>query len=220
MTYLVITDNLIDNLDDLEINELKYEKIKSDEISNSTNVSLFSDNLYKFVTDEFFTYKKLEEINYEFNSKYIFQVKKSNLSKFHDIESLQIIHYSKNVIEYFPWDLSNIIFDNRKKIDKNLLSFFTETESNFRMFLNFFSKEIFRLKLLTSTDKNDVLEVLSEKDDYKYKKAQTLIKKTGNDKIDDSIKYIYKIEKKLVESTYNQENSKRFIIAMKQKLQA
>ena len=220
MTYLVITDNLIDNLDDLEINELKYEKIKSDEISNSTNVSLFSDNLYKFVTDEFFTYKKLEEINYEFNSKYIFQVKKSNLSKFHDIESLQIIHNSKNVIEYFPWDLSNIIFDNRKKIDKNLLSFFTETESNFRMFLNFFSKEIFRLKLLTSTDKNDVLEVLSEKDDYKYKKAQTLIKKTGNDKIDDSIKYIYKIEKKLVESTYNQENSKRFIIAIKQKLQA
>ena len=220
MTYLVITDNLIDNLDDLEINELKYEKIKSEEISNSTNVSLFSDNLYKFVTDEFFTFKKLEEINYEFNSKYIFQVKKSNLSKFHDIESLQIIHNSKNVIEYFPWDLSNIIFDNRKKIDKNLLSFFTETESNFRMFLNFFSKEIFRLKLLTSTDKNDVLEVLSEKDDYKYKKAQTLIKKTGNDKIDDSIKYIYKIEKKLVESTYNQENSKRFIIAMKQKLQA
>lgn len=219
MTYLVITDNLIDNLDDLEINELKYEKIKSDEISNSTNVSLFSDNLYKFVTDEFFTFKKLEEINYEFNSKYIFQVKKSNLSKFHDIESLQIIHYSKNVIEYFPWDLSNIIFDNRKKIDKNLLSFFTETESNFRMFLNFFSKEIFRLKLLASTNKNDVLEVLREKDDYKYKKAQTLIKKTGNNKIDDSIKYIYKIEKKLVESTYNQENSKRFIIAMKQKLQ-
>ena len=220
MTYLVITDNLIDNLDDLEINELKYEKIKSDEISNNINVSLFPDDIYKFVTDEFFTFKKLEQINYEFKSKYIFQVKKANLNKFQHIESLQIIHNSKNVIEYFPWDLSNIIFDNRKKIDKNLLSFFTETESNFRMFLNFFSKEIFRLKLLTSTDKNDVLEVLSEKDDYKYKKAQTLIKKTGNDKIDDSIKYIYKIEKKLVESTYNQENSKRFIIAMKQKLQA
>jgi len=220
MTYLVITDNLIDHLDDLEINELKYEKIKSDEISNITNVSLFSDNLYKFVTDEFFTYKKLEQINYEFNSKYIFQVKKSNLSKFQHIESLQIIHNSKSTIEYFPWDLSNIIFDNRKKIDKNLLSFFTETESSFRMFLNFFSKEIFRLKLLTLNDKKAVLEVLSEKEDYKYKKAQTLLKKIGTDKIDDSIKYIYKIEKKLIESTYNQENSKRFIIAMKQKLQA
>ena len=87
------------------------------------------------------------------------------------------------------------------------------------MFLNFFSKEIFRLKLLTSADKKDVLEVLKEKEDYKYKKDQTILKKTSSDKIDDSIKYIYKIEKKLVESTYNQENSKRFIIAMKQKLQ-
>ena len=219
MTYLLITDNLIDNLDDLEINGLKYEKIKSDEISNTTNVSLFSDNLYKFVTDEFFTYKKLEKINYEFNSKFIFQVKKSNLSKFQHIKSLQIIHNEKNVTKYFPWDLSNLIFDNRKKIDTDLLSFFTETESNFRMFLSFFSKEIFRLKLLTTNDQKDVLKVLSEKEDYKYKKAQTLLNKTGADKIDDSIKYIYKIEKKLVESTYNQENSKRFIIAMKQKLQ-
>ena len=34
-----------------------------------------------------------------------------------------------------------------------------------------------------------------------------------------AVKDHYKIEKKLVESTYNQENSKRFIIAMKQKLQ-
>ena len=220
MTYLVITDNLIENLDNLGIDELKYEKIKSKEISNNTNVSLFSDDLYKFVIDEFFTFNNLEKINYDFNSKYIFQVKKSNLSKFQDIKSLQVIHNSKNDAEYFPWDLSNVIFDNKKKIDKNLLSFFTEKESNFRMFLNFFSKEIFRLKLLTSSDKKYVLEVLKEKEDYKYKKAKTILDKTSIDKIDDSIKYIYKIEKKLVESIYNQENSKRFIIAMKQKLQA
>ena len=219
MTYLVITDNLIENLDNLGIDELKYEKIKSKEISNNANVSLFSDDLYKFVIDEFFTFNNLEKINYDFNSKYIFQVKKSNLSKFQDIKSLQVIHNSKNVTEYFPWDLSNAIFDNKKKIDKNLLSFFTEKESNFRMFLNFFSKEIFRLKLLTSSDKKYVLEVLKEKEDYKYKKAKTILDKTSIDKIDDSIKYIYKIEKKLVNSIYNQENSKRFIIAMKQKLQ-
>ncbi len=220
MTYLVITDNLIENLDNLGIDELKYEKIKSKEISNNTNVSLFSDDLYKFVIDEFFTFNNLEKINYDFNSKYIFQVKKSNLSKFKDIKSLQVIHNSKNDAEYFPWDLSNVIFDNKKKIDKNLLSFFTEKESNFRMFLNFFSKEIFRLKLLKSSDKKYVLEALKEKEDYKYKKAKTILDKTSIDKIDDSIKYIYKIEKKLVESIYNQENSKRFIIAMKQKLQA
>tara|TARA_B100000579_G_scaffold204077_1_gene166834 strand:+ start:74 stop:736 length:663 start_codon:yes stop_codon:yes gene_type:complete len=219
MTYLVITDNLIENLDNLGIDELKYEKIKSKEISNNTNVSLFSDDLYKFVIDEFFTFNNLEKINYDFNSKYIFQVKKSNLSKFQDIKSLQVIHNSKNDTEYFPWDLSNAIFNNKKKIDNNLLSFFTEKESNFRMFLNFFSKEIFRLKLLTSSDKKYVLEVLKEKEDYKYKKAKTILDKTSIDKIDDSIKYIYKIEKKLVNSIYNQENSKRFIIAMKQKLQ-
>ena len=220
MTYLVITDNLVDNLDDLDINELKYEKIKFHEINNDKNVSLFSDDSYKFVIDEFLTYKNLEQLNYDFDSKYIFQVKKSNLTKFQHIKSIQVIHYSKSTIEYFPWDLSNIIFDNRKKIDKNLVSFFTEKESNFRMFLNFFAKEILRLKLLTSTDTKNVLEVLNEKDDYKYKKAQILLNKTSVDMIDDSIKYIYKMEKKLVESSYNQENSKRFIIAMKQKLQA
>ena len=44
MTYLVITDNLVDNLDDLDINELKYEKIKFHEINNDKNVSLFSDD--------------------------------------------------------------------------------------------------------------------------------------------------------------------------------
>ena len=220
MTYLVITDNLVDNLDDLDINELKYEKIKFHEINNDKNVSLFSDDSYKFVIDKFLTYKNLEQINYDFDSKYIFQVKKSNLTKFQHIKSIQVIHYSKSNIEYFPLDLSNIIFDNRKKIDKNLVSFFTEKESNFRMFMNFFTKEILRLKLLTSTDTKNVLEVLNEKDDYKYKKAQILLNKTSVDMIDDSIKYIYKMEKKLVESSYNQENSKRFIIAMKQKLQA
>ena len=220
MTYLVITDNLINNLDDLDIDGLKYEKIKYHEINSDNNVSLFSDDLYKFVVDEFLTYKNLEQINYDFDSKYIFQVKKSNLTKFQHIKSIQVIHYSKSNIEYFPWDLSNIIFDNRKKIDKNLVSFFTEKESNFRMFFNFFITEILRLKLLTSNDKNNVLEILNEKDDYKYKKAQILLNKTSVDMIDDSIKYIYKMEKKLVESSYNQENSKRFIIAMKQKLQA
>ncbi len=220
MTYLVITDNLINNLDDFDNNGLKYEKIKFHEINSDKNVSLFSTDLYKFVTDEFLTYKKLEQINYDFDSKYIFQVKKSNLTKFQHIKSIQVFHNSNSAIEYFPWDLSNTIFDIRKKIDNNLVSFFTEKESNFRMFLNFFTKEILRLKLLTLTDTKKVLKLLNEKDDYKYKKAQIFLNKTSVDMIDDSIKYLYKMEKKLVESTYNQENSKRFIIAMKQKLQA
>ena len=106
MTYLVITDNLVDNLDDLDINELKYEKIKFHEINSDKNVSLFSDDSYKFVIDEFLTYKNLEQINYDFDSKYIFQVKKSNLTKFQHIKSVQVIYFSNSTIEYFPWDLS------------------------------------------------------------------------------------------------------------------
>ena len=39
MTYIVVTDNLIDNLDNLDIDEFKYEKIKSNEFSSNTNVS-------------------------------------------------------------------------------------------------------------------------------------------------------------------------------------
>ena len=66
----------------------------------------------------------------------------------------------------------------------------------------------------------EINDELTRLEDYKYKKAQILLNKTSVDMIDDSIKYIYKMEKKLVESSYNQENSKRFIIAMKQKLQA
>tara|TARA_Y100001936_G_scaffold11971_1_gene10478 strand:- start:245 stop:886 length:642 start_codon:yes stop_codon:yes gene_type:complete len=195
MTYLVITDNLIENLDNLGIDELKYEKIKSNEITTNTNVSLFSDDLYKFVTDEFFTLNSLKKLNYDFNLKYIFQVKKSNLSKFQEIKSLQIIHNSKNSTEYFPWDLSNTIFDSKKKIDRNLLSFFTEKEAKFRIFLNFFSKEIFRLKLLTSTDKKDVLEALKEKEDYKYKKAQIILNKISNDKLTIQLNIYIKLKK-------------------------
>ena len=61
MTYLVITDNLVDNLDDLDINELKYEKIKLHEINNDKNVSLFSDDSYKFVIDEFLSLIHISE---------------------------------------------------------------------------------------------------------------------------------------------------------------
>ena len=37
MTYIVVTDNLIDNLDNLDIDEFKYEKIKSNEFRSNTN---------------------------------------------------------------------------------------------------------------------------------------------------------------------------------------
>ena len=100
-----------------------------------------------------------------------------------------------------------------------MLFYFSDKESNFRSFFNFFTKEIFRLKLLISGDIEKVSEILNEKKDYKYEKANNLLNKIDENKLDDAINLVYKIEKKLNDSKYSQENSKRFIIAVKQKLQ-
>ena len=43
MTYLVITDNLINNLDDLDIDGLKYEKIKKKNRENCQKKYSFDD---------------------------------------------------------------------------------------------------------------------------------------------------------------------------------
>ena len=52
------------------------------------------------------------------------------------------------------------------------------------------------------------------------KKAEILLKKNWmKNNIDEAIKLVYKLEEKMLKSAYNQENSKRFIIAVKQKLQ-
>jgi len=99
------------------------------------------------------------------------------------------------------------------------LNYFSHKETNFRNFFSFFSKEIFRLKLLVNTNPDDVSEILNEKKDYKYEKADNILKKLDNTNLDFAIKLIYKLEEKMINSSYSQENSKRFIIAVKQKLQ-
>ena len=72
---------------------------------------------------------------------------------------------------------------------------------------------------MINANTNDVSEILNEKKDYKYEKANNLLKKLNESKIDEVINLVYKLEDKMLKSTYNQENSKRFIIAVKQKLQ-
>ena len=62
-------------------------------------------------------------------------------------------------------------------------------------------------------------KILNEKKDYKYEKAENLLQKLDESKIDQAINLVYKLEEKMLKSSYNQENSKRFIIAVKQKLQ-
>ena len=218
MTYLIVTDTLIDNLESLDL-DLQYKKITKDEVNLNEQSSLFNDDFYKFVNDAYFTYKNLQDNQYNFSSKYIFQIKKSNLQKFQDIDELTVIHNAFKEKEKFPWDLSNIIFNKNKKLDLELLHYFSDKESNFRSFFNFFTKEIFRLKLLVNNNSDEVSEILNEKKDYKYEKADNLLKKLDKTNVDAAINLLYKLEEKMIKSTYNQENSKRFIIAVKQKLQ-
>ena len=219
MTYLIVTDALIDNLESLDL-DLQYQKVSKDNLKLDKQSLLFEDNFYKFINDAYFTYKNLQDYEYDFSLKYIFQVKKSNLQKFQDIDNITVVHNTSKAKEKFPWDLSNIIFNKSKNLDLELLIYFSDKESNFRSFFNFFTKEIFRLKLLINANTDDISEILNEKKDYKYEKANNLLRKLNESKIDEVINLIYKLEDKMLKSTYNQENSKRFIIAVKQKLQS
>ena len=218
MTYLIVTDTLIDNLESLDL-DLQYQKISKDELNLNEQSSLFGDDFYKFVIDGYFTYKSLQDKKYNFSSKYIFQIKKSNLQKFQDIDELIVIFNTFKEKEKFPWDLSNVIFNKNKNLDVDLLNYFSHKEANFRSFFSFFSKEIIRLKLLVNTNPDAVSVTLNEKKDYKYEKADNLLKKLDKTNLDTAINLIYKLEEKMINSSYNQENSKRFIIAVKQKLQ-
>ena len=218
MTYLIVTDSLIDNLESLDL-DLQYKKISKDNLNLNEQSTLFEDHIYRFVYDSYFTYKNLQDNQYNFSLRYIFQIKKSNLQKFQNIENLTVLHNTFKVKEKYPWDLSNIIFNKNKNLDSDLLFYFSNKENNFRSFFNFFSKEIFRLKLLLNSNAEEVSKILNEKKDYKYEKAELILKKLDENNIDEAIKLVYKIEEKMLKSAYNQENSKRFIIAVKQKLQ-
>ena len=218
MTYLIVTDSLIDNLENLNL-DLQYKKISKDSLNLNEQSSLFEDPLYKFVYDSFFTYKNLQDNQYNFSLRYIFQIKKSNLQKFQNIENLTVVHNSYIVKEKYPWDLSNIIFNKNKNLDSDLLFYFSNKENNFRSFFNFFTKEVFRLKLLLNVNADEVSKILNEKKDYKYEKADGLLKKLSANNLDEAINLVYKLEEKMLKASYNQENSKRFIIAVKQKLQ-
>ena len=218
MTYLIVTDSLIDNLESLDL-DLQYKKISKDNLNLNEQSTLFEDHIYRFVYDSYFTYKNLQDNQYNFSLRYIFQIKKSNLQKFQNIENLTVLHNTFKVKEKYPWDLSNIIFNKNKNLDSDLLFYFSNKENNFRSFFNFFSKEIFRLKLLLNLNADQVSKILNEKKDYKYEKADGLLKKLSANNLDEAINLVYKIEERMLKSSYNQENSKRFIIAVKQKLQ-
>ncbi len=217
---LLVTDNLVSDLNQLNSLNISLEKVSINDIPNQAR-SLFDDDKFKFIFDEFITFSSFNKLKIDLEDNYIFQIKKSNLSKFISLGSDVDVLYldSPKKESYFPWDLTNLIYSSRKSIDLKLLDSFTSNERDFRNFLSYFIKELIRLKLLTEFDPNDVAEILKEKKDYKYNDALKKIKSLDKKKINRAIQYSHKIEKSINLYGYELENSKRYLISIKKLLE-
>ena len=217
---LLVTDNLVSDLNQLDSFNISLEKISINDIPNQAQ-SLFDDDKFKFIFDEFITISSFNKLKIDLEDNYIFQIKKSNLSKFTSLGSDVDVLYldSQKKVSYFPWDLTNLIYSFRKSIDLKLLDSFTSNERDFRNFLSYFIKELIRLKLLIELDTNDVAEILKEKKDYKYNDALKKINSLDKNKINRAIQYSHKIEKSINLYGYEPENSKRYLISVKKLLE-
>ena len=217
---LLVTDNLVSDLNQLDSFNINLEKISIKDIPNQAQ-SLFDDDKFKFIFDEFITISSFNKLKIDLDDNYIFQIKKSNLSKFTSLGSDVDVLYldSQKKENYFPWDLTNLIYSSRKSIDLKLLDSFTSNERDFRNFLSYFIKELIRLKMLFEFEPKEVAEILKEKKDYKYNDALKKIKSLDQKKINRAIQYSHKIEKSINQYGYEIENSKRYLISIKKLLE-
>ena len=217
---LLVTDNLISDLNKLDKLNISLEKISIKEVSNQAQ-SLFQTDKYKFVFDEFVTLTSFNKLNIDLENNFIFQVKKSNLPKFTSLKSnIDVLHLETGKKEnYFPWDLTNIIYSSRKSIDLKLLNFFTLNERDFRNFTSYFIKELVRLKMLVDHDPKEVSEILNEKNDYKYQDASKKINNLDDKKINKAIQSTHKIDNIINQYGYEVENAKRYLVSIKKLLE-
>ena len=217
---LLVTDNLISDLNQLDKFDINLEKISIKDVPNQAQ-SLFDSDKYKFVFDEFVTFTSLNKLNINLEDNFIFQIKKSNLSKFTSFKSsIDVLHLETEKKEnFFPWDLTNIIYSSRKSIDLNLLNSFTLNERDFRNFISYFIKELLRLKMLMEHDPKEVSEILNEKNDYKYQDATRKINNLDDKKINKAIQSTHKIENIINQYGYEVENAKRYLVSIKKLLE-
>ena len=217
---LLVTDNLISDLNKLDKLNISLEKISIKEVSNQAQ-PLFETDKYKFVFDEFVTLTSFNKLNIDLENNFIFQVKKSNLPKFTSLKSnIDVLHLETGKTEnYFPWDLTNIIYSSRKSIDLKLLNFFTLNERDFRNFTSYFIKELVRLKMLVDHDPKEVSEILNEKNDYKYQDASKKINNLDDKKINKAIQSTHKIDNIINQYGYEVENAKRYLVSVKKLLE-
>ena len=224
MTELIVTPSLIS--DNSSINkELKIksniEKLTYEEFKNENSISLFENDTYKFIYDEYVSYSELKKLNYNFNEKYIFQIKKQNLSKFSSENKEIKVHYleQKKEKEIFPWDFTKILFSSKLKLSSDVVEHFCNSENTFMQFISYFQKELIRLKLTFLYEDDEISNLLNEKIDYKYQLARERKSQLTLEDINNCIERIYKIEKLILENGFNTENAKRFIVSSKSLLQ-
>jgi hypothetical protein len=217
---LLVTDNLVSDLNQLDKFDINLEKISIKEVPNQAQ-SLFENDKYKFVFDEFVTLTSFKKLNINLEDNFIFQIKKSNLPKFTSLKSnIDVLHLEIEKKEnFFPWDLTNIIYSSRKSIDLKLLNSFTLNEKDFRNFISYFIKELIRLKMLIEYDSKDVSEILNEKNDYKYQDATKKINNLDEKKINNAIQNTHKIENIINKYGYEVENAKRYLVSIKKLLE-
>jgi hypothetical protein len=217
---LLVTDNLVSDLNQLDKFDINLEKISIKEVPNQAQ-SLFENDKYKFVFDEFVTLTSFKKLNINLEDNFIFQIKKSNLPKFTSLKSnIDVLHLEIEKKEnFFPWDLTNIIYSSRKSIDLKLLNSFTLNEKDFRNFISYFIKELIRLKMLIEYDSKDVSEILNEKNDYKYQDATKKINNLDEKKINNAIQSTHKIENIINKYGYEVENAKRYLVSIKKLLE-
>tara|TARA_B100001109_G_C18832483_1_gene460288 strand:- start:201 stop:863 length:663 start_codon:yes stop_codon:yes gene_type:complete len=217
---LLVTDNLVSDLNQLGKLNINLEKISIKEVPNQAQ-SLFENDKYKFVFDEFVTLTSFKKLNVNLEDNFIFQIKKSNLSKFTSLKSnIDVLHLELEKKEnFFPWDLTNIIYSSRKSIDLKLLNSFTLNEKDFRNFISYFIKELIRLKMLIEYDSKEVSEILNEKKDYKYQDATKKINNLDDKTINKAIQSTHKIENIINKYGYEVENAKRYLVSIKKLLE-
>ena len=224
MANLVVTPSLISDISVLN-EELKIkstiEKISFEEFISENSITLFENDNYKFIYDKYVSYAELNKMNFNFNENYIFQIKKQNLSKFSNESEDIKVHYlePEKEKEIFPWDFTKILFSSKIQLQSEIVDHFCIDENIFKQFLSYFHKELIRLKLTFLYDDDDISNVLGEKIDYKYQLARERKSKYNVEDIDKCIENIYKIEKLILESGFNSENAKRFIVSSKSLLQ-
>ena len=224
MADLIVTPSLISDIS-LINEELKIksniEKISFEEFISENSITLFENDNYKFIYDKYVSYSELSKINFNFNENYIFQIKKQNLSKFSNENSEINVHYIEphKAKEIFPWDFTKILFSSKIQLQSEIVDHFCINENTFKQFLSYFHKELIRLKLTFLYGDDEISNVLVEKIDYKYQLARERNSKYNIADIDKCLENIYKIEKLILESGFNSENAKRFIVSSKSLLQ-